>query len=318
MMRAAVLAGPGRVELADVELPAPGPHQVRIRLEGCGVCGTNLPPFEGRPWFSYPFEPGAPGHEGWGVADAVGREVRDVREGDRVSALSTRAYAEYDVADRRSVVKLRPELQGRPFPGEALGCAMNVFRRSEIRPGHRVAVVGMGFLGMVLVQLAKAAGAEVIAIGRRLFALRMAAAAGASRALPLGPRHEVVERMQELTSGELCDVAIECAGAQEPLDLAGELLRNRGRLVIAGYHQDSPRAVDLALWNWRGLDVINAHERDARVCAEGVQMAMEAVAAGRLDPSALYTHSFPLDGLPQAFAALRDRPDGFLKALVRP
>ncbi len=316
-MRAAVLEGPGRVELKDVDLPAPGPNQVRIRLEGCGVCGSNLPPFEGRPWFRYPFQPGAPGHEGWGVAEAVGRDVRDVREGDRVAALSTQAYAEYDVADRRSVVKLWPELKDRPFPGEALGCAINVFRRSDIRPGQVVAVVGVGFLGALLVQLARAAGAEVLVFGRRPYALGLAVAAGASRALPLTPRGLVVEQVREHTSGTLCDVAIECAGAQESLDLAGELLRNRGRLVIAGYHQDSPRPVDLQLWNWRGLDVVNAHERDPRVAAEGVQLAMEAVAGGRLDPSRLYTHSFPLEELPRAFAALRDRPEGFLKALVR-
>lgn len=315
-MRAAVLAGPGRFEVRAVERPDPGPNQVRIRLEGCGVCGSNLPPFEGRPWFQYPFAAGAPGHEGWGYADAVGRGVRDVREGDRVAAVSGNAYAEYDVVERSSVVKLERPLDGRPFPGEPLGCAMNVYRRALVQPGQVVAVVGVGFLGSLLVQLCRVAGAEVIAIGRRPFALEVAKSMGATHGLIMGDRHRVVEEVLALTRGELCDVVLECAGAQEPLDLAGELLRIRGRLVIAGYHQDSPRRVNMQLWNWRGLDVINAHERDPKIAVEGVQLAMEAMAARRLDPSPLYTHSFPLEELPQAFAALRERPEGFLKALV--
>jgi threonine dehydrogenase-like Zn-dependent dehydrogenase len=323
-MRAAVIAGPGRFEIREVARPDPGPRQVRIRLEGCGVCGSNLPPWEGRPWFRYPFEPGAPGHEGWGVVDAAGAQVRSLREGDRVAAVSARAYAELEVVDEQAAVKLEPALDGRPFPGEPLACAMNVFRRSEVRAGHTVAVIGVGFLGAVLVQLAALAGARVIAIARRPFARALALKSGAERALPFpdqaggGGVAAAVEQVQAITGGALCDRVIECTGAQAPLDLAGELARIRGRLVIAGYHQDGPRQINLQLWNWRGLDVINAHERDERVFVDGVARAARAVASGALDPSNLYTHSFSLERIGDAFAALRDRPDGFLKALVVP
>jgi hypothetical protein len=58
-MRALVVAGPGRVRVDDAPLPAPGEGEVRIRLEGSGVCGSSLPVWSGRPWFSYPLEPGA-------------------------------------------------------------------------------------------------------------------------------------------------------------------------------------------------------------------------------------------------------------------
>jgi threonine dehydrogenase-like Zn-dependent dehydrogenase len=90
----------------------------------------------------------------------------------------------------------------------------------------------------------------------------------------------------------------------------------RGRLVIAGYHQDGARQVNMQLWNWRGLDVINAHERDPRAYVEGMRAAVDAVASGRLDPAPLYTHRFSLDQLGAALEATRVRPDGFLKALV--
>ncbi|HEX6015165.1 MAG TPA: hypothetical protein VFY87_25875, partial [Geminicoccaceae bacterium] len=112
--------------------------------------------------------------------------------------------------------------------------------------------------------------------------------------------------------------AVEAVGKQGPLDLATELTRERGRLIVAGYHQDGPRQVNMQLWNWRGLDVVNAHERDPKIYVQGIREAVDAVASGRLDPGRLYTHTFPLDGLGAALDATRDRPDGFLKALVIP
>jgi threonine dehydrogenase-like Zn-dependent dehydrogenase len=124
--------------------------------------------------------------------------------------------------------------------------------------------------------------------------------------------------VRELTAGALCERVIEAVGKQWPLDLAAEIAQERGRLVIAGYHQDGPRQVNMQLWNWRGLDVVNAHERDPAVYAAGVRAAVRAVAAGELDPGPLFTHHYPLSGLDEALAATRDRPEGFMKAIVVP
>jgi threonine dehydrogenase-like Zn-dependent dehydrogenase len=315
-MHAAVLSAPRTVELTPAPLPEPAPGQLRVRLDGSGVCGSNLPPWEGRDWFTYPFAPGAPGHEGWGRVDAVGDGVDGFAVGDRVAMLSERAYAEYDVASTDSVVRLPAALDGIPFPAEPLGCAMNVFRRSDIRAGQDVVIVGIGFLGALLTQLAAHAGARVIAVSRRPFALDVARACGAAEVVPMDDHWRVIERLKELTGGEMSERVIEVVGAQWPLDLAGELTRVRGRLVIAGYHQDGPRQVNMQLWNWRGLDVINAHERDPAVYLDGMRAAVDAVAAGALRPAALYTHVLPLASLGEAFRLMHDRPDGFLKALV--
>jgi threonine dehydrogenase-like Zn-dependent dehydrogenase len=70
-------------------------------------------------------------------------------------------------------------------------------------------------------------------------------------------------------------------------------------------------------WNWKGIDVINAHERDRSVYVSGMAAAVRAVVDGRLDLSPLLTHSFPLERIDQAFQAAEERPDGFLKAVVR-
>ncbi|NJC40359.1 threonine dehydrogenase-like Zn-dependent dehydrogenase [Brevundimonas alba] len=315
-MRAAVVTGPGLMEVRDAPLPEPGPGQVRVKLEGCGVCASNLTPWAGPEWMTFPTEPGGMGHEGWGLVDAVGEGVTSVRVGERVASLSHHSYAEYDVADEAAVVRLPSELDGQPFPGEPLGCAFNIFRRSGIKSGDTVAIVGIGFLGAVLTRLATEAGARVIAISRRPFSLDLATRMGAAETIPMEDHYGIISCVNELTGGAFCDVVIEAVGKQWPLDLAAELTKERGRLVIAGYHQDGPRQINMQLWNWRGLDVVNAHERDPAVYAQGVREAVEAVVSGRLDPTPLYSHAYPLDRLDEALDATRDRPDGFLKALV--
>jgi threonine dehydrogenase-like Zn-dependent dehydrogenase len=111
---------------------------------------------------------------------------------------------------------------------------------------------------------------------------------------------------------------IEATGKQEPLDLAAECTAEGGRLMIAGYHQDGLRNVNLQLWNWRGIDVINAHERDVQRAVDGVRKAVDAVLLGILEPERLFTHTYPLDRLDVALNATRDHPDGFVKAVVVP
>lgn len=317
-MRAAVIEAPGVVRIAEVPRPEPGVGQVRLRLEGCGVCASNLVPWSGPEWMRFPTEPGDLGHEGWGEIDAVGPGVDEAMLGRRVAALSYRAYAEYDLASAEALVPLPSELDDIAFPGEPLGCAMNIFRRAGIQPGQTVAIIGIGFLGAILTRLATDAGARVIAIARRPFARDLARRMGAAEVLAMEDHHAIIEAVKEITGGAFCACVIEAVGKQWPLDLAAELTAERGRLVVAGYHQDGPRQVNMWLWNWRGIDVINAHERDPKTYVAGMWGAVGEVLAGRLDPALLCTHEFPLDRLGEALDATRDRPDGFVKAVIRP
>jgi threonine dehydrogenase-like Zn-dependent dehydrogenase len=247
---------------------------VLVRVEGCGVCGSSLPVWEGRPWFDYPLAPGAPGHEVWGRLE----------DGTRVAALCSNGFAEWDVADAETVVELPAELDGKPFPGEALACAVNVVRRAAVRDGDRVAVVGMGFLGTAVASL----------IG------------------------DVTEVLRDAPVEGEFDVVVEAAGTQGALDTASRLVATGGRLVVAGFHQDGPRTVDLQSWNWRGIDVVNAHERDPHRYVEGMRAAVELAVAGKLDLERLVTHRLPLDELGEAFRLASARPPGFLKAVVCP
>lgn len=319
-MHAAVIAGPQRCELVSVEVPVPTRDQVLVEVEGCGVCGSNLPRWEGRPWFAYPAEPGSPGHEGWGRVVATGGAVKDVAVGDRVAFLSDHAFAEYDVSS--AFVKLPAQLTD--VPGEPLGCVMNIWRRSGIQKNQNVAIIGIGFLGALLTQLASKAGANVIAISQRPWSLELAKQMGAGGIGTVDTIElsrddaDIVSRVEELTDGQGCERVIEVVGLQRPLDLATKLARVRGTIVIAGFHQDGPRTIDMFQWNWRGLDVVNAHERDVREYLAGMRAAIDAVSTGQLDPAPLYTHRVPLAEAGRAFELLRTRPDGFVKALVTP
>ena len=317
-MRAAVLTGAGKLKIDEVPLPEPIGGQVRVRLQGCGVCASNLTPWEGPDWMQFPTEPGALGHEGWGIVDAVGPGVGDLKPGDRVGFLSGRAYAEYDIAQASEVVKLPEALKDLDLPLEPFGCAMNIFRRSDIREGQTVAIVGIGFLGAVLVALASNAGARVIAISRRQESLDLARLMGPINAVPMHDHSEIIRCVADLTGGKLCDRVIEAVGKQWPLDLAAEITKEGGRLVIAGYHQDGPRQVNMQLWNWRGFDVVNAHERDPAVSVRGMQEAVAAIESGLIDPTVLITHRYPLERLDEALNATRDRAGKFVKAIVVP
>jgi threonine dehydrogenase-like Zn-dependent dehydrogenase len=298
-------------------LPEPAAGEVRIRIEGSGVCASDLPLFEGRDWARYPQEPGRPGHEGWGVVDALGEGVTGLARGDRVATLSTHAYAEYDVCPAAECVRIPEALAGRPFPGEPIGCAVNVLERSGLRPGDRVALVGAGFLGLLFVQLAAAEGARVVVLSRRPTSLAAARRMGAAETIALDDQGSGKAAALRLTGGAGFDCVVEATGHARPLDVAARLVRVRGRLVVAGYHVD-PRQVDMQSWNWRGIDVVNAHERAPERYVQGIRRGLGAVLEERLTPWPLFTHRFPLERVGDALRTTLERPEGFVKALVQP
>lgn len=316
-MIAATLTRPQSFQLQNTTPPDIKNDELLIRLEGCGICASSIPVWEGREWFKYPQEPGSPGHEGWGIVEKAGEHVSSIKAGDRVAFLSGHAYAELDVAREDAVVKLPQSLNGKPFPGEPLGCAMNILERSDISKGDTIAIIGIGFLGALLCQLAKARGAKVIAISRRAFSLEFAKAYEADEIIPLTATWEVANKVGEITGGAFCSRVIEATGKQEAIDIATEIVSESGKIIIAGYHQDGLRQVNFQKWNWKGIDVINAHEREAAKYLNGMKQAVDAVVNGLIQPEQLYTDILPLDQLDRGFELTTKRPDGFMKALIQ-
>src|SRR3954449_10693825 len=97
-MSAAVLTGAGKLMIQDAPVPEPGPGQVRVRLQGCGVCASNLTPWAGPDWMQFPTEPGGLGHEGWGAVAAIGPGGEGLAVGDRGGSRWHHRYAGCDVA----------------------------------------------------------------------------------------------------------------------------------------------------------------------------------------------------------------------------
>ena len=307
-MRSAVLIEPRQFLVESMDTPEPGEGEVRIRVRGCGVCGSDMGPWKGLPGMGYPLQPGAPGHEVFGTVESVGPGVQGLAAGQPVTALTYRAYAEYDLARADSVIPLPEALAGRPVLGEPVACAVNVMRRSGVREGDTVVLLGTGFLGTLLLQLLKRhRPGRVIAVSRRRMNPALAERLGV----------EVLTYEDQGIGGVGgADVVIEATGKQGPLDLATNLVRVRGRLIVAGYHQDGPRTVNMQLWNWNGIDVINAHERDPAIYRSGMEEGVRLLAAGELDLEPLITHTFPLEEINQAFRMTEERPQGFLKSVV--
>lgn len=319
MYEAAVLLAPGHAEQVALSYQPPAAGEVGIEVHGCGVCGSHKEVWSGESLVQYPLAPGAPGHEGWGEIVEVGLGISSSLIGQRVSFLGFHSFAEYERCPIRSCLLLPEELEDQPFPGEALACAWNVFSRANVREGMCVAVVGVGFLGALLVQLCKQAGSEVVAFSRRRTALHFANLAGADRTYRVespSSAIDVVAEFLDTRGGRGCECVIEATGSQQGLTLASSLVGVRGRLVVAGYHQTGARSVNMQQWNWNGIDVVNAHERDPSVYMSGMRAALEQVLSGRLTPERFYTDLFPLSRLDEALDRLNERPEGWLKSLV--
>jgi threonine dehydrogenase-like Zn-dependent dehydrogenase len=171
-------------------------------------------------------------------------------------------------------------------------------------------------MGTLLLQFVVRLGAaQVIAIDPRQSARALAAKLGAD--VTLDPKEaDPVEAVLARTGGEGADVVIEATGAQQGLDLATALTRTRGRLVIYGYHQADPRTVEMQLWNLRGLDVVNAHQRDDDDYLAGMRAGLAMLEHGKLDMQSLVTHRFALADIGAAFALADRCPEGFVKAVV--
>jgi NADPH:quinone reductase len=304
-MRALVLRGPREPELVDVARPTPGPGQVLLRVEGCGVCGSDLNAWRGVPGTQFPLGPGQPGHEVCGVVAELGPGVDRLQPGQTATGMAQNGYAEYVLADAKDVFPLS---EGEALLGEPLACAANIVRRAAARPDEPLAVVGFGYLTGLVVSLLQPT--NWIAVSRRLDSRDLALQLGASAAYAFDAVPSAC--------WESFPVVIEGAGVQQTLDYASWLVAYGGRLVIAGYHADGPRTIDLQTWNWKGIDVVNAHERQPQTYRDGLQRGLEIVRQRGLNVQRLVTHTWSLDHAAEAFSTLEHRPPGFIKGVLRP
>jgi threonine dehydrogenase-like Zn-dependent dehydrogenase len=159
--------------------------------------------------------------------------------------------------------------------------------------------------------------AVLVAIDIRDDALAVAKQVGADVVINSSTQ-DVMQELREAIGPKGADVVVEAVGKQPGLDLATRVIGFNGRMTILGYHQGQPRSIDMTLWNWKGIDVVNGHERYQHRYFEGMVGGIGLLEAGKLNMQALVTHQFALTEIDEAFHKAVSKPPGFIKAVVRP
>jgi L-iditol 2-dehydrogenase len=306
--RRSVLVGHSKARIESMSVPAdPGPNELLLQVLLNGVCASDLPT-----WSQGPRGLGAItlGHEPVGRVIAVGPGVETPAIGDIVTGRLPHSYADMIVARAADAVIVPANVPLKAAVGEPLGCIVEALRRSRVDVGDRVAVVGLGFMGLCLLQLLTASAVgDVTAVDTREEARKQALAHGAQDAL--APQDVLTQRGMV----DSFDAVFEVTGVQAGLDAATRLTRAHGTLTIVGYHQ-GPQQVDMREWNWKALDIVNGHVRDERRLADSTRRGLDVVASGRVDYASLFTHRYSLDQIDGAFEDLRSKPAGFIKAVI--
>jgi alcohol dehydrogenase, propanol-preferring len=286
-MRAVEIAAPGApLRLVERPVPQPGPGEVRVRVEACGVCGSDV--FLQKGGFGDAVTwPVIPGHEAAGVVDAIGDGVSEVGVGDQValyyitvppgdpwaargrpniSPHVTRmgvdvdgAFAEYVIRPVEALIRppspVRPEVLA--VLTDAVATPLHGLKRvARLERGETLVVLGVGGLGSNAVQLGKAMGARVIAVTRSDAKLALARTLGADETIGADDG-DVVATVRQVAGGYGADVVIQCVGSAAVDEQAIAMGGPGGRVVLIGSSLDHfrARAVDIF---WRELSVLGS------------------------------------------------------------
>lgn len=342
-MRAALITGPRRVELAEVPDPRPAPGGVVVDIRYCGVCGTDV-----GAWRSgAPPHPSLFGHEWTGTVRAVGDAVHGLAPGDRVvvgvrapcgacrdclagrpdSCRAVRSmllgqdplapphggFAPALAVDAGRLVPADPRLSDEEVAlVEPAAVAHRAVRRSGLGLGDVAVVQGAGPIGMLVLQLARAAGATAVVVvepdpRRRATAREL----GADLAVP--PGAEATDAVRQVTGGAGGDVVFECAGHPALLQGAVDLTRHDGFTALVGYIEEEA-TIDPGRWLGKDITVVASMGFARR----DVRHVMSLVADGRVRVAPLHSRTIALEGLDPLLQALAGGGSPETKVLVAP
>lgn len=314
-MKQAVLTGPKQFRIDDVEVPAAGPGEVLVKVLMSGACASEL-----EPWQAGENAPRLLGHEVAGEVVSLGEGVAGFKPGDLVTGLFKAGFSEFAVTPQELLVPIPKQVGLGHAYGEPIACAMSGARRTRVDLGDRVAIIGMGFMGLLMLQMIALKGPSyILGIDMRDDALASGKRLGADETVKPSDLDEGLKAVFPFTPrGDTrgFDVVIEATGTQGGMTLAGQLVKQHGFLSILGYHQGPGRDIDMQLWNFKAFDVLNAHERRADYRMDCMRRGLALAASGRLELASLTTHTYGLEGVGDAFAALESKPDGFIKSAV--
>lgn len=319
---AVVFAAPGRVEIREMAVRRPGIGEVGVRTAFSGVSqGTERWALTGRydqfardPAGHYPC---SPGYQAAGVIDAVGPDVHDLHEGDRVFLAGTRfldpfhkypgpcmaAHSGYLVAARSQVT---PLASGVDMAAAALyhmaGVSRHGVRLTKIQPGELVAVIGLGMIGQMSAQAARRAGARVVAAD--LIPQRVEAAAKHSTDRAVNANAELLEDVIRGENPHGADVVIDTTGDHRIFDRCLGLIRCEGRITMQGYYPD-PISIDFHRTHLQRPTVTFPCGWDDEDNAE----LADDLDTGALVIAPLITHRVPFEDAASAYQLVLDHPE---------
>lgn len=319
------------LHLSQRPIPMPGPGEVRVRVEACGVCGSDV--FLQKGGFGAGVSlPVIPGHEAAGVVDALGEDVSSVAVGDQVAlyyittppddpwAARGRpnisphvrrmgvdvdgAFAEYVLRPEAALIRPRAAVPPAILAvlTDAIATPLHGLKRvAHLAAGETLVVLGVGGLGSNAVQLGKAMGARVIAVTRSEAKLQLARDLGADETVAAGDRDpDPVAAVKALTGGHGPDVVIQCVGSAAVDEQAIAMGGPGGRVVLIGSSLDHfrARAVDIF---WRELSVLGSRG----FVPDDIRDAIDLYLDGTLTVDHLVGSLRPLDEADQALDDLR-------------
>ncbi|MFZ3111064.1 MAG: zinc-binding dehydrogenase [Rectinemataceae bacterium] len=301
-----------RSRIIEVEMPNVGVNDIAVRVKACGICGSE--------YYAWDTAEGTPlylGHEVAGEVTSVGAGVSGIATGDAVTGLFKRGFSEFAVADAAAVMKYPALLDfSEASLGEPISCIVSGALRTDVGLGKTVAVIGLGFMGLLALQLMKLKGAyRLIAIDARKETEYLARFYGADEFF--FPENVPDKYLLTDSAGfGGVDIVVECTGNAKALDLAVKMLKRHAILSIVGYHQGGSRCVDLQMLNWKAADIINAHEKRIDHKMRCMEIGLNLVAKGQLHVKKLMTNYYCIDSIDSAFEDFGNKPEGYIKGIV--
>jgi L-iditol 2-dehydrogenase len=343
-MKAAVLTGLRQMKIADMPKPIiESESDVFLKVAAVGICGSDVHYYLkgriGSQVVKYPF---IVGHECSAVVEAVGRKVRRVRPGDEVAvepAISCHKCRQCKTGRENTCVNLKflgtpgqapgclceyivmPEeccvsTRGRITPEEAALCeplAIGVYtiKQSKLTCGEKIAILGAGPIGLSCMVAAKLQKSGTIYATDKLdYRAEFAKKTGAKWS-GNPDREDIVEEIMERERFGV-DVACECAGEQETLDEAVEILRPGGRLMVVGIPRFDRVSFAVDKIRRKEITIINVR-RQNRCTTRTVRL----IAGRRAKVDSFVTHRFELEQAQDALELVADYRDGVIKAMIK-
>lgn len=343
-MKALLLSQYKHLELADLPVPEPAAGEVLIRVNSCGICGSDVHGFDGRSGRRIP--PIVMGHEAAGTVVATGEAVKDFKEGDRVTFDSTiscgrchfcrrgqinlcdnrevlgvscgdyrrmGAFAEFVTAPARICYKLPDSL---PFQAaamiEAISVAVHAVELTPVALNDSAVVTGVGMIGLLTLQAAKLAGCgRIIAVDVDETRLKAAKQLGATDTI-MARDADVPKLVRDLTAGRGADLAFECVGATPTVVSSIESVRKGGAVTLIG--NIAPK-VDLPLQS-----VVTRQIRVQGSCASSGEYpaCIDLLARGAICVDSLISAVAPLEEGPQWFDRLYSKEPNLMKVVLQP